>query len=298
MNTIISALPYWQFGPWTPIDALPWLKIHAFGTAVAIGVIIAMILGGGRLEKRHGIRAERFQDFSLVLVFVGFIFAHVFSVLWYSPGEVLQNPLVLLEIWGGISSYGGLLGGIIGLYIWHRRHPDEDTMMWADNAAWSLPFAWLFGRIGCALVHDHPGVTAPDSWPLAFKFPDGSIRHDLGFYEAIWWVVIVMAVLVFDRKRRQKGFYLAVIPMLYAPIRFILDFLRVWPEAPEGGTYDIPAFTQFWLDLFGASPETYVYGGDTRYLGLTPAQYMSVALFGFGLWMWFRVKDNPPAGQE
>jgi phosphatidylglycerol:prolipoprotein diacylglycerol transferase len=318
----IAALPFFKLGPWTPIPGLDELKIYAFGMFVAIGLLVCLAMATWRGEKKLGLDGEEVQNFGLTLIVVGWFFAHVFNVVFYEPHRVLENPLVLLQIWGSISSYGGLLGGMIGLWVWRRYHPDQDHMLWTDHATWTLTFAWMFGRLGCTSVHDHMGVLAAEWWPLAFDVPGsygGGIRHDLGFYEFLWWIVIVGVVLLLDRKPRTKGIYTVVVPLLYAPARFLLDFLRLWPMPGEDG-YDLPAHTQFFLDLFGAKPESLVayrgelysitapvepndvpaelmadgvaYYADTRYFGLTPAQYLSIGLFILGIVMWFRIRDN------
>ena len=170
---------------------------------------------------------------------------------------------------GSISSYGGLFGGLIGFAIWTARNRDVPRETWGEIGTMGLVIPWFFGRLGCASVHDHPGALAPD-WFLALEFPRTALlpagpRHDLGFYEAIWWGVILVTMLALDRKPRRRGFYMALIPLMYAPARFAFDFLRV------------PA------DL----------GGDARYAGLTPAQYFSVALFALGLYMAYRASKNP-----
>jgi phosphatidylglycerol:prolipoprotein diacylglycerol transferase len=319
----LAALPFFKLGPWNPIPGVDWLQIHAFGMFVALGLILCLAMATWRGERKMGFNGEKVQNFGLFLIVVGWIFAHVFNVLFYSPGEVLENPLILFKVWGSISSYGGLLGGILGVFIWHKMHPEDDMLLWVDHAAWTLTFAWMFGRLGCSSVHDHLGVYAPQWWPLAFEMPanyGGGFRHDLGFYEFLWWIVIVAVVMLVDRKPRKKGIYTAIIPLMYAPVRFTLDFLRFWP-LPEDGDYDVPAHTQWVLDLFGIQPESMVYYenklytlkapldqqvqqlppeffqeafsyGDTRYMGLTPAQYMSIGLFLLGLFMLWRIKDN------
>jgi hypothetical protein len=48
------------------------------------------------------------------------------------------------------------------------------------------------------------------------------------------------------------------------------------------------------LDLLQVQPEVYTYGGDVRYLSLTPAQYVSMGIFTAGLIIFLKVKDNPP----
>lgn len=318
----IAALPFFKLGPWTPIPGVEWLQIYSFGMFVAIGLLVSLTMSTWRGETKLGLDGEQVQNYGLTLIVVGWIFAHIFNVVFYEPHRVLENPLVLLQVWGSISSYGGLLGGMIGLWLWRKYHPNQDHMLWTDHATWTLTFAWMFGRLGCTSVHDHMGVLAAEWWPLAFDVPGsygGGLRHDLGFYEFLWWIVIVAVVLVLDRKPRTKGIYTVVVPLMYAPVRFLFDFLRLWPVPEEGG-YDIPAHTQFFLDLFGAQPESLVdyrgelysitapvdssqvpadlltegtaYFADTRYLGLTPAQYLSIGLFILGIVMWFRIRNN------
>lgn len=294
---LIAALPYWQFGPWTLLDKIPGtdvpLQVHSFGLLVAIGLIACLTAASWRGEKKLGISGERVQNFGIWLIIFGWIFSHVFNVVFYEPERLAEDPLILFKVWGSISSYGGLLGGILAVFIWKWTHKDMDLMLWADHAAWTIPIAWFFGRMGCASVHDHPGAIAPESWPLAFHFPDGTIRHDLGFYEMLWWGVIMLVVFWLDRKPRPKGFFLGVVFMMYAPVRFILDFMRVWPASAQGDI-DVNPFVGFFLDLLHVQPEVYTYGGDARYFGLTPAQYVSIGIFTAGLIIFLKVKDNAP----
>lgn len=294
---VIAALPYWQFGPWTLVENVPGfnapLQVHSFGMLVAIGMILALVTGSIRGERKMGIRGEQFQNFGLFLIAFGWSFSHVFDVVFYEPEQLLADPMVLFRVWGSVSSYGGLLGGILAVLIWKWTHKDMDLLKWADHAAWTLPVAWFFGRLGCASVHDHPGGLAPEGWPLALLFPDGSIRHDLGFYEMLWWIVIVAAFYILDRKPRPKGFFLGLLFVMYAPVRFVLDFLRVWPRS-EAGNIDVNGFVQFFLNILHVQPEVYTYGGDARYLGLTPAQYVSIGILIAGIAILARVWKNPP----
>jgi len=117
----------------------------------------------------------------------------------------------------------------------------------------ALVVGWMFGRLGCTLVHDHIGRLS--EFPLAIQFPGGA-RHDLGFYELLYTVLVLLpAVLVLNRRARPPGATIAWIALLYAPARFLGDLLR---------NTDLP-------------------GADQRYFGLTLAQYGCVALLFVGL---------------
>lgn len=281
--SLIAAIPYdlFTFGPFRiPLVSdlvesalnIPSFEIHSFGLFVAIGLLTTFTLASRRGEKKLGIDGEEVQNFGLYLIAIGWFFAHFFNVLFYEPHKVLEDPLELFKFWGSISSYGGLFGGIIAAWVWRWRNPGKDFLLWCDLAAWGLTFAWMWGRIGCASVHDHPGAET-DFFLAISGWPDGATRHDLGFYEALWWVVICALMLYLDRKPRPKGYYLALVPTLYAPARFMLDFLRVGPED----------------------------GGDLRYLpdllpggGWTFAHFSSLAIFAIGLYFWSRIRNAEP----
>ncbi|TXD38144.1 hypothetical protein FRC98_04395 [Lujinxingia vulgaris] len=278
---LLGVLPYWQLGPWE----LGPLTLHSFGLSVAIGVALALSILGSRGQKILGVSGDRMQNFGMWLLIFGWCFSHVFEVVAYQPHIILEDPLVLFKVWGSISSVGGLIGGVIAFLIWRVRNPYEDHIGWSNVAAFTLPIAFFFGRIGCALVHDHPGADAtdfivwewirsifgdslPEIWPLALQYPDGVPRHDLGFYEAIVFFFLTLFVLYKGRKPQRRGYYLWTLPLLYAPFRFLFDFLRVTPG--EAGLH-----------------------GDTRYLMLTPAQWVAIGMLILGLFLWSKLRNEP-----
>jgi phosphatidylglycerol:prolipoprotein diacylglycerol transferase len=93
-------------------------------------------------------------------------------------------------------------------------------------------------------------------------------RYDLGLLEMLFAVGISILFAATWRKRLPLGWYAAVLPIVYAPVRFGLDFLRL----------DDPA------------------GGDLRYGSLTPAQWACTALFLGGLILYRRVMRRASAG--
>ncbi len=280
------------FGPWEIGPA----EIYPFGLSIAVGLIIGMYLAGRRGKQIIGVEEERFHNFGIWLIIIGWIFSHIFAVLTYSPREVAENPLILLEFWGMISSVGGVIGGTLAVYIWMRRNPDEDHLAWANLAAWTLAICFFFGRLGCTFAYDHPGKLAedfgpwnwfhettgigPEIFPLAMPFAEhlgGGIRHNLGFYEAILWFAIMVLFLWLGMKPRRRGLYLWLLPLLYSIPRFFLDFLRAYPS-PDDVLYRLP---------------NEIPGGDPRYFGLTPAQYTAIVFLAIGIFAWFKLKDQP-----
>ncbi|MEZ4224042.1 MAG: prolipoprotein diacylglyceryl transferase [Polyangiaceae bacterium] len=246
-------LPYVQIGEWVLLDAhalgagLPPapLSIKPFGTLVAIGVYLGAILAV-RQGRRLGFDEKTLVRFMMWIVAGGFLGGHVFDTLFYFPQRVLADPLSLLRLWEGLSSFGGFLGAFLGALAFRARFGGP-TLPYMDVVASAFPTAWVFGRAGCSVAHDHPGVFS-ESW-LAVPYPEGA-RFDLGILEMLWAVALALVFLRLRRRPRPWGFYLGTMCLSYAPFRFTLDFLRA-------------------RDLRIS---------DERYFDLTPAQWASVAL--------------------
>lgn len=258
------AIPYLQIpelvliprGFFGSFPASPF-SIKPFGTLVAIGVYVGSVLTT-RLGKRLGLDERVLGSFVAWVVGCGFLGGHMLDVIFYYPGQVLRDPLSLFRIWEGLSSFGGFSGAVIGGFLWKWRYK-ADMLPYADVIASSFPAGWVFGRLGCSVAHDHPGL-ASDLW-FAVKYPGGG-RFDLGLYEMFLTIPLALAILWLRRKPRPWGFYVGAIALAYAPVRFALDFLRVAEPITENNGL--------------------VAAVDPRYAGLTPAQWACFGLLALG----------------
>jgi phosphatidylglycerol---prolipoprotein diacylglyceryl transferase len=255
------------FIPWFKLEGIhiPGLPesvaIQPFGLLVAIGVI----WGARVTEKRSarlGLRSDLISDFITHVVIIGFVLGHIFDRVFYEPEIILKEPWDLLMPWRSLSSFGGFFGAVAGAFIWKARRKIEITVP-LDNVAYGMPVGWLFGRIGCFVVHDHPGKVT-DFFLAVDSYQYGSLpvapRHDLGLYEVFWSAAMIVLFAMLDRKPRPHGFYTGLITVAYAPFRFMLDFLR---EA------------------------------DATYLGLTPGHYSAVVALALGVYVLWRAYKHP-----
>jgi phosphatidylglycerol---prolipoprotein diacylglyceryl transferase len=268
----INIPPLHLFGPLT-IDTgggnftIGELSIKPFGTLVALGVYL-----GTEITRRQGekwkLDAKALSSFIFYILVGGFVGGHVLDTIFYHPDHLRESPLSLLRIWDGQSSFGGFTGAITGLLVWRHRFRSP-TLVYADTVASAFPAAWVFGRMGCSVAHDHPGLRS-DAW-FAVAYPGGG-RFDLGLYEMLLTIPLAVTFLLLMKKRRPPGFYLGGMCMAYAPSRFALDFLRV----PEG-------------ELSGA---------DLRYAGLTPAQWGCMALLFVGVYFAFLAARSVETGSD
>jgi phosphatidylglycerol---prolipoprotein diacylglyceryl transferase len=247
--------------PYFNIDRLPSLgpiKIHVFGILVACGILVGSRLTRDR-GRELGLADDRVASMITTILICGFLFSHYFDVVAYQMSG--EKPTLWQWLWpfSGISSYGGFMGAVGGLFWWCRRNKTS-VMPYADSLGYGLALGWAFGRTGCFTAHDHPGRLT--DFVLAVKYPGGA-RHDLGLYEALWAYGVALLFFVLKKRGNQPlGIYVSILVLGYAPVRFFLDFLRA----------------------------TDVHGADPRYFGLTPGHYLSIATLVAGLlltrWTW------------
>ncbi|MEW5741835.1 MAG: prolipoprotein diacylglyceryl transferase family protein [Myxococcota bacterium] len=231
-------------------------KIDVFGVLSTVGVVVGALVAE-RMAKRDRLDLAPLRGVIPWLVGCGLVGAHAMHVFLYHPELLRQDPWSVLRIWDGLSSTGGVLGALGGLFFYFRRAGLEVTPYLNPLALGTAP-GWAIARVGCFLVHDHPGVRT--EFPLAVDFPVvpyGGPRHDLGLYDALWLLVIAAVLFALDRKKPGPGRLMGWLAVLYAPVRFAFDFLR-------------------------ASDLSFV---DRRYAGLTPGQYVVVGLFVVGVWL-------------
>ncbi len=230
------------------------LTLHAWGLLVALGFLFGAFIAA-RLAKQRGDDASIIWDMLTWVAIAGMVGGRLGHVLFYDPGYYGAHLAEIFEIWkGGLSIYGGfILASITGIF--YLRYRKVDLLRYADIVAFGMPFGMWIGRIGCFLIHDHPGTAT--HFLLGVQYPDGVIRHDLGLYESINAFVLAMLFLWLSRRQRPIGMYLAVFSIWYGATRFGMDFLRVV---------------------------------DIRYFGFTPGQYFSIVLFGIGIFfiMWIK----------
>jgi phosphatidylglycerol:prolipoprotein diacylglycerol transferase len=260
MKLLPLLIPWFKIEPWE-IPGIG-IKLQPFGLLVAIGILFGSRIAEWRGE-RTGVPPKLVADFLLYTIVFGLPMGMLLNMVIYEPHKAL-GWLRGDFSYPGMSSFGGFFAGTLAA-LWFRHKKRVSLMFMGDIFCYAFPFAWLFGRSGCFIVHDHPGIVsdfflAVDNYNL-----QGEPRHDLGLYEVFWSAAMIPLVLWLGSKPRPAGFFMALVPLCYAPIRFFLDYLRETPEM----------------------------NGDVRYVGLTPGQYGSLAITLFGLWMLYRGTRQP-----
>jgi phosphatidylglycerol:prolipoprotein diacylglycerol transferase len=212
------------------------LRVSSFVTLAGLGCLAACALTVWR-GRRFGLSYQRTEEMCLWAVLAAYFGAHLGNWIYYPEDLSLLAKHPQLVLRSGLSSFGGFLGGLVGIALFFvcRRVRGGERWRYADAIAYSLPFAGILGRLGCSLVHDHPGLRTTN-W-LAVRYPDAP-RWDLGLLELFFLTGLAAVFLALDRKHRASGFYFGLFFLSYGLFRLGLDQLHVDPPRYLGWTVD------------------------------------------------------------
>ena len=205
------------------------IVFQTWGTFVALGFLAATAIAAKRAEKMK-LNPKHVWDMAFWIFLAAMVGSRVFHVVFYEPAYYLANPLDAFNpLRPGFAVLGGFLGGAAAAFLVVRRK-GLDFLAYADVLAWGLPWGCGIGRIGCFLIHDHPGTLT--SFVGGVEYPDGT-RHDLGLYLSVLGFSIGILFLLTSRyairgtRYESKGIWVALFMILYSIARFFLDFLRI-----------------------------------------------------------------------
>ena len=274
--------------PFVFLDETRLGPFHAFGLCCAAGFFLwdwaFMRRGVERGYARGDLRA-----LMVWLLLVGAVVAWLVDALFYHSGDrAIASTAGALQ---GFSATGGFIGATIGGILWTRIFVGKDAGRFVVRSrvephailpvsdvivsTWALAAAC--GRLGCALIHDHPGITVAKgsfaslfaiAWP---RGPEEGVDHvlgplhivtgaaearfDLGLLECAFLGVMSIAFVATWKREVEVGTYTIAGTIAYGAFRLLLDFLRM-----EDGP-----------------------GGDLRHGGLTFAQYWGAAMIAVGV---------------
>jgi phosphatidylglycerol:prolipoprotein diacylglycerol transferase len=175
---------------------------------------------------------------------------------------VFSWGLVAALIQGGFVFYGGVLGGLLGIWIYCRAYK-LNFLATTESIIPSVPLAHAFGRVGCFCAGCCYGIPAAPPWGVVFR-PDsvaipGVPLFPVQLLESLVNLILFGILFVYSRKDRPAGHILGFYVSFYAVERFLLEFLR----------YDT---------VRGA------------WLGISTSQWISLALLPAGIFLFFLPK--------
>ncbi|MFH1224150.1 MAG: prolipoprotein diacylglyceryl transferase, partial [Pseudomonadota bacterium] len=205
--------------------------VHGYGAMLAIGFLLGMYLAQ-RDAKHFGISDKKLADMFPWIILGAAVGARLFHVLVERPAFVFEHPLDIFKLWdGGVTFYGGLIGGVIVVYLFTRKH----KMSMLAVSDFIIPYAALgmvFGRLGCFLAGCCYGLPTELPWGIAIMNHDSITRplgialHPTQLYQAL--VNLITFIILYRNTWRKKfeGQNLLLFGLMYPLGRTIVEFFR------------------------------------------------------------------------
>lgn len=189
------------------------LQIHTYGIGLAITFWVSYRYFARRLRAHGYDDAWLGQAFVWIIVasVVGARAVHVISE-W---GFYSRNPGDILAVWhGGLSSYGGLLGGVpTGLYLAHRWCKSLRLVVALDIVAPVLALAWAIGRLlGPQLMVSGGGYPTKAWYGMEYAGQVGK-RVPVPIFQGIECFVVYLLALQVEKYVARRGGPFGVVVM-------------------------------------------------------------------------------------
>ncbi len=212
------------------------LTIRWYGIMIALSITISVIFAYWD-SKHQGINTDAVLDMAIAAVIGGILGARIGwivtspNVVWY-----LAHPLRILAIWeGGLSYFGGILGGVVAAnWMVRRRHLRFWQM--ADMVAPLLALSFGIGKIGCWLNGCCHGKVTTSWLGVVFTNPVSECEL-LGqrvwptqlFNSASGFIAFGILYWVVRKHKNYEGEVFIWYLYLYGASSFLVEFYRYIP---------------------------------------------------------------------
>lgn len=220
---------------------------HFYGLIIVLGVLAAAMLAAW-MARRDDKDPEHVWNGVIWVVVLAVIFARLYHIFfpsvssveagrtteWYltHPFDLHDGPLVIWS--GGLSIFGAVLGGALGIILYTRRHK-LDVLSWLDIGAVVVPLGQAIGRWANYVNEELYGTPTDLPWGITISNPppeyaDATKFHPLFLYESLWnflTVGVLLTVWLRWRHRLKKGDILLMYLIMYPVVRFLLEYLRI-----------------------------------------------------------------------
>jgi phosphatidylglycerol:prolipoprotein diacylglycerol transferase len=225
--------------------------IHWYGILIVSGVLLGANYVSWR-AKRDGEDPDHVWNSLIVTILLGIIGARIAHVFSEPRGGMVgwtyyrQRPAEILYIWlGGLSIYGAIAGGILGVVIYARRAKLR-PLQWLDYGVLGLVLGQAIGRWGNFINQELYGPPTNSSWGLIIDaahriapyndlvaYPPDTLFHPTFLYESLWCLLLFVVLATITHKfksRLLEGDTFLGYVIGYPLGRFFIEYFRpdIW----------------------------------------------------------------------
>ena len=148
-------------------------------------------------------------------------------MLFYDLPVLYHHPASLFKIYqGGMSFHGGLIGVMLALWIYSKRHKIAYLTL-TDLLAPIVPIGLALGRLGNFINGELFGRISHVPWAMVFPNGGPYPRHPSMLYECfLEGVVLFVFLWLYTLKPRARGMASGIFLIGYSIFRFLVEFVR------------------------------------------------------------------------
>lgn len=231
------------------------LTVYSYGLMMALGFLAADWVV--TLEcRRRSLPADYASSMIVWAAIAGIAASRVLDI-FNSFSSYMADPKSMIFSGSGFVWYGGMIGGIVAVYVVSRRYKIP-FLQTADMAAPALAIGQAIGRLGC-LTSGDGDWGLPSTLPWAMSFPKAIVGwnsdtvlklgpggtlvsgyfpgvrvHPTPIYESILYTGVFVLLWSLRKKGLADGRLLYLYLMLAGLSRFMVEFLRINPRVFAG----------------------------------------------------------------
>lgn len=232
------------------------LKIHWYGFMYLVGMAGGWALARWRVKRNPTFSSWKASELDDLLFYVALgvvLGGRLGYILFYDLQNVIADPMRILRVWeGGMSFHGGLLGVMLGMYLYGRK-TGRTFFTVADFVAPFITIGLFAGRIANFINAELWGAAtdlpigmqvrcalSPNTEVLCSQVgtsPDGIMSapvHASQLYEAtLEGVVLFLILWLYSARPRPTMAVSGLFLLCYGVFRFAIEFVRM-PDAHIG----------------------------------------------------------------
>ncbi len=196
--------------------------IYWYGIIICCGFLLASFYMSRRVAE-FGLTVDQEVDVILWALPISLIFARAYYV-FFEWDSYKGHWMDALKIWnGGIAVYGSILGAVLVMYVYAKRHriPVLDVL---DVASLGLLIGQSIGRWGNFVNAEAHGGETSLPWRMVIDGAAGV--HPTFFYESIWNAIGFFLLHFRSKKRRFSGELFLLYIAWYGFGRMLIEGLR------------------------------------------------------------------------
>lgn len=215
----------------SPVITIGAFELRWYGLIIGIAILAAYLVSR-KYAWRFGISQEDIDDFTFWAVIFGIIGARAYYVL-FNISYFSTDWIEVLKIWhGGLSIYGGIIGGALFAYIYTRKKAYTFNQLF-DVVALGLPLGQAVGRLGNFFNQEAFGGPTNLAWKMFVEPQHRPVMYSQNnfFHPAFAYEIIANLIIFFILQRLlgkgRSGTIGWTYLGLYSLVRFFIEAIRV-----------------------------------------------------------------------